>query len=98
MLHDGVEDGGDGLERHGEDDECAFFLCAGENAGQVIGDVKALLSGAAGAGGGVVIAEYGMFACGQIAQQRAADEAEANNADRAGDGIRIHMTIMAQPD
>ena len=90
VLLNGVEHLAHRAHRHGYDNERVFRLRAGQNRRKIIGDVKTLLYCSAGAGRGVVVAKNGVIVSGEIAQQRAADEAEANNADRALNILRTH--------
>ena len=90
VFLNGIEDASHSAHRHGYDDKRVIRLRAGQNGGKIVGDVKALLDGGTGARSGVVVSKNRVIISGEIAQQRAADEAEADNADGALNILRTH--------
>ena len=112
MLGNDVEQAGDSGHGGRQDNECLVDFGALQGFNKVIADVVPIVSGGAGCGRRTVIPVDNQVALivlvtlpgahlarlGEGAQQRTADEAEAEDANGAGNFINTHLTSVTQND
>ena len=109
MLGHDVEQAGDGGHGGCQNNECLVDFGTLQGFNKVIADVVPFVSGGAGCGWGTVIPVDNQVALivlvalpgarlGEGTQQRTADEAEAEDANGAGNFINTHLTSVTQND
>ena len=112
MLGNDVEQAGDGGHGGRQDNECLVDFGALQGFNKVIADVVPFISGGAGCGRRtgipvdnqvalialVALPRAHLARLGEGTQQRTADEAEAEDANWAGNFINTHLTSVTQND